>query len=189
MKFILNIALLIVTALYPILVFLLIDQIDFKWLAVTMAFAILLRMVVFKANAGNVTSYVFCIAAVCLLLTAVFDFKPGLYWYPIIINLGLFLIFALSLWKKPTIIERFARLREPELPDFAIAYTEKVTKVWCLFFLINMSISIYTAVLADVTVWSLYNGLIAYLLMGTLMLGEWLVRIRVRKKHEQNNVI
>ncbi|HHO0373892.1 TPA: hypothetical protein ACRR6V_001885 [Enterobacter hormaechei] len=31
------------------------------------------------------------------------------------------------------------------------------------------------------SLWTLWNGMIAYLLMGTLMAGEWLVRQRVKK--------
>ncbi|MWT62322.1 DNA gyrase subunit B, partial [Escherichia coli] len=34
---------------------------------------------------------------------------------------------------------------------------------------------------ADIRLWTLWNGMIAYLLMGTLMAGEWLVRQRVMK--------
>ena len=79
-------------------------------------------------------------------------------------------------------IERFARLQEPEFSDTAIAYTRKVTMVWCGFFVLNGSASLYTALFTDMATWTLYNGLIAYLLLGLLFIGEYLVRLRVKAR-------
>ncbi|MEL2256273.1 hypothetical protein AAER79_32680, partial [Klebsiella pneumoniae] len=56
-----------------------------------------------------------------------------------------------------------------------------VTQVWCGFFIINGAIALFTVLHADISLWTLWNGMIAYLLMGTLMAGEWLVRQRVKK--------
>ena len=95
-------------------------------------------------------------------------------------NLGLLYIFGFSLYKKPSVIETLARLQEPELDDFAVKYTEKVTWVWCLFFCVNGSIALYTALCSSIAQWTLYNGLISYILIGTLMSVEWLVRWKVK---------
>jgi len=58
----------------------------------------------------------------------------------------------------PSMIERLARLREPRLPQAAIAYTRRVTQVWCVFFAINGAIALVTAIWASDQVWALYNG-------------------------------
>ena len=78
-------------------------------------------------------------------------------------------------------IEVFARIKEPELSEQAIAYTRKVTMVWVCFFLINGSISLYTLELSR-EVWVLYNGLISYVLMALIFAIEWVVRQRVKGK-------
>ncbi len=44
-------------------------------------------------------------------------------------------LFSASLLQKQTLVERLARLQEPELPDSGVRYTRTVTKVWCGFFL------------------------------------------------------
>lgn len=107
----------------------------------------------------------------------------GLLWYPSAINLGMLLIFAYSVLHPPTVIERLARLTDPNLPEHAVSYTRKVTLVWCAFFVINGSISVWTALFASTETWTLYNGLIAYILMGLLFALEWVVRYFYRKRH------
>lgn len=39
-----------------------------------------------------------------------------------------------------------------------------------------------TALYGDMALWTAWNGMIAYLLIGALMAGEWLVRRRVMKR-------
>jgi uncharacterized membrane protein len=106
--------------------------------------------------------------------------KNGLKLYPVIINLSLLFLFASSLLTEMSFIERLARIREPDLPEKAVSYTRKVTQIWCVFFVINASIALATVVLADDTLWLWYNGVVAYVLIGILMAGEWLVRQRVK---------
>ena len=96
--------------------------------------------------------------------------------YPVAVNLGMLLLFGLSLAFPPSMIERFARLGEPDLPPAAVGYTRRVTQLWCVFFVANGAVAAYTALHASRDVWALYNGLVAYLLMGGLFAGEWLFR-------------
>jgi uncharacterized membrane protein len=96
--------------------------------------------------------------------------------YPAGISVALLAVFALSLHTPPTIIERLARLRRPNLPDEAVRYTRHVTEVWCAFFAVNASIAAWSAVAASREVWALYNGLVAYVAIGALFFGERLVR-------------
>jgi uncharacterized membrane protein len=96
--------------------------------------------------------------------------------YPAAVNFGLLALFCLSLIFPPSMIERFARLGEPDLPRAAMRYTRRVTQVWCLFFAGNGAAALYTALYAGRDAWALYNGFVAYLLMGALFGGEWLVR-------------
>ncbi|EEW0242239.1 hypothetical protein K7B81_RS09740, partial [Escherichia coli] len=63
-----------------------------------------------------------------------------------------------------------------------VRYTRHVTQIWCGFFIINGGIALFTALYADMSLWTAWNGMIAYLLMGTLMAGEWLLRRQVMKR-------
>jgi len=101
--------------------------------------------------------------------------------YPVMVNLGMLAYFGSSLLHPPSAIERIARISEPDLPPQAIIYTARVTMVWCLFFVINGAIALYTAIWSSLEIWTLYNGLIAYLAMGLLFSVEYLIRRHVRE--------
>ena len=117
--------------------------------------------------------------AFCLLL-ALFDSPLLLRWYPVLISAFMLGLFGLSLIVGPPIIERLARLREPQLPAKAIVYTRKVTIVWCVFFFCNGLLAAALTLWAPLSWWMLYTGLISYGLMGLLFAIEWLIRQRVR---------
>ena len=103
--------------------------------------------------------------------------------YPVTISLILLSCFSYSLLHPPAIITRIAQSLEKEpLSTAIIAYTRKVTIAWCVFFVMNATISLYTALYTSTVVWSLYNGLLSYLFMGLLFAGEWLVRYFVKKR-------
>jgi uncharacterized membrane protein len=99
--------------------------------------------------------------------------------YPASISVSMLILFAATLVYPPTMIERFARLQERELSPQGVRYTRRVTEAWCAFFAINGAIAVYTAAFASREAWTLYNGLVAYLLMGALFVGERLLRRRV----------
>lgn len=101
-------------------------------------------------------------------------------YYPVAVNLALLCAFGITLRHPPSMIERFARLREPHLDARAVSYTRRVTQVWSGFFAANAAVATATAAAGDPAVWAFYNGFLAYVLMGALFLGEWLVRRRVR---------
>lgn len=112
-------------------------------------------------------------------LAALINSELLLRLYPVAVSISLLVVFALSLYKSQTLVERFARLREPNLPPEGVAYTRRVTQVWCVFFIGNGSVAAYTAFFASREIWSLYNGFIAYLLMGLLFASEYLWRRHV----------
>ncbi|MCE9687936.1 hypothetical protein LZP73_17305 [Shewanella sp. AS16] len=99
-----------------------------------------------------------------------------LLYYPVVINLSMLALFGYSLRQGPSMIERFARLKEPTLPAEAIPYLQRVTRLWCGLFVVNGIMAAYTAAFSSLATWTLYNGLISYLLMGLLLGGEWLYR-------------
>jgi uncharacterized membrane protein len=64
-----------------------------------------------------------------------------------------------------------------------LPYLRKVTLVWLGFFVANAAISAATAMSGSLELWTLYNGLISYLIMAGLFAGEWIVRGFVHAAH------
>ncbi|SPJ34282.1 hypothetical protein [Kushneria phyllosphaerae] len=123
-------------------------------------------------------------AVVMLLLLALLlggQAELGIRLYPVMINVSLALIFLGSLRSTP-LIERLARLSEPDLPPEGVRYTRRVTWVWGIFMTLNAVIALVLALWAPLHVWQVWTGAISYLLAALLMAGECLVRRRVRRK-------
>ncbi|MDE1183535.1 hypothetical protein [Paraburkholderia sp.] len=99
--------------------------------------------------------------------------------YPSLVNLGLLVAFGATLVRGPSMIEKFARLGTRELTEGAIRHTRRVTQIWCAFFALNGAFSAYTAFCWSGDAWSLYNGAIAYGLIGVLLVGEIIWRYLV----------
>ena len=109
------------------------------------------------------------------------DETTALLYAPAAVNGALALLFTWSVLRPPPIIEQIARLQEPELPPAGVRYCRQVTLVWIGFFLLNGGISLWTA-RAALEWWTVYNGLLSYLGIGALFVGEYLIRQRVRQR-------
>jgi uncharacterized membrane protein len=104
---------------------------------------------------------------------AVTNSELMLRFYPALVNLGLLAAFGATLARGPSMIERFARMQEPDLDARGVAYTRRVTQLWCGFFVLNGAFSAYTACAFSRDGWALYNGALAYGLVGVLLAGEF----------------
>ncbi len=93
--------------------------------------------------------------------------------YPILVNGGMLVAFGATLCGGgPSMIEKFARLRAPDLDARAVRYTRRVTQLWCVFFALNGTVSMAIAVWGSRAQWAFYNGVVAYLLIGALIVAE-----------------
>ncbi|MFT4174617.1 MAG: hypothetical protein QM639_18770 [Rhodocyclaceae bacterium] len=169
------------TLAYPFLVYYGLGHVAPAWLAALPLLLGLLRLASGRRDA--LTWAALGCAAVVAVPTLLANSALPLKLYPVLVNAVMLCLFGLSLRYPPTLVERIARLREPDLDARGVRYTRTVTKVWCLFFIANGSISALTAVAGSDRQWALYNGLISYVLMGLLFAGEWCVRQRVRRHH------
>lgn len=98
--------------------------------------------------------------------------------YPVIMVLTVLVAFATSLRRTP-LVESIARRMGETLDGHGVAYCRKVTWVWTVFLSVHLAVTIST-VFASYEIWAVYNGFVAYVLMGALFVGEWVVRKRVR---------
>lgn len=163
------------TLLYPLAVWIGLARFEPRWVAL-----FLLALALLRAIASREKVWLVAAAGACGLVLASWFSNDGLplKLYPVLVNLALLTVFAVSLRHPPTVIERLARLQTPDLPAAAIPYVTRVTRAWCLFFVLNGGIALWTALAASDATWALYNGLIAYLLIGAMFLGERLLRPR-----------
>jgi uncharacterized membrane protein len=166
---------------YPLVIWFGHGKIEPRWLAGLLLLAAATRLPSMKINriARWSVAGVLLLALIAVWANVLLPLKL----YPVLVNCAMLAVFGYSLISPPSMIERFARLTEPNLPLAGVAYTRSVTKVWCGFFVINGSIALVTALWASEAVWSLYTGVIAYVLMGVLFVAEFLVRGRFKRLH------
>lgn len=170
--------LVVLTVLYPVVVYASIGRLAPQWLAL-----LLVVLAVVRALTAHEKFWWLAAAGAAVLGLAAWmgDNALMVKLYPVWVNAVMLAVFAYSLVNPPTVVERLARLQEPDLPESGVRYTRKVTLVWCLFFVLNGSAAAITAFFYSDAVWAFYNGLLAYVLMGCLMGGEWLLRPRARQ--------
>lgn len=104
--------------------------------------------------------------------------------YPALISLGVFGMFFGSLFTAQPMVERIARVMHPDLPPQGVVHCRRVTQAWCVLLAANVLVSLYTAFATSLRFWSLYNGVIVYFVFGAMLLGEYLLRLRLRRKWE-----
>lgn len=173
---------------WPFLIWFGLAHHSLQWLLPLMALLLFLRFRLTRRQAGplRVVSQVVAAAGITLCAASyLLKTHHLLLFYPVVVNAVMLAVFGGSLWSAMPIVERLARLREPDLPDAAVRYTRRVTQVWCAFFIFNGGVALFTAIRGDMSVWTAWNGMIAYLLMGLLMAGEWLVRRQMIKRDPQ----
>ncbi len=167
------------TLFYPVIVFFSLPRVDVWQLA--LALVILLTLRFFLQNQTKPFDRILWLTAVAFCFyAAIENSENALRFYPVLVNFALFFWFVASLRYPPPVIERLARLQHPDLPPEGVRYTRKVTQVWCAFFLFNGVAAFYTAIACSMACWTLYNGVIAYILMALLMAIEYMIRLKTQ---------
>ena len=117
------------------------------------------------------------VTAVALVLGFALNASGFVLVVPVAISAMLLLTFGSTLRRgRVPMIERFARLHEAELSEAKVRWCRQWTVAWCVFFVANGGIALVLALAAPLAVWTAYNGLVAYLLMGLLLATEWIAR-------------
>lgn len=116
-----------------------------------------------------------------LVVWGLFLLKANIYFrlYPAVMVALALGVFAVSLRRTP-IVETIARRTGETLDAGAAAYCRKVTQLWTFFLALHLAVTVST-LFASREIWAFYNGFLAYVLMGALLVGEWLVRRKVRR--------
>jgi uncharacterized membrane protein len=95
---------------------------------------------------------------------------------PVALNLGFLFLFGYTLLQGPPIVERFARLIDPDLTSAEIEWCRLWTIIWCGFFATNGLVALILSASGRLTDWVSHNGVVSYVLMGMLFSTEYVCR-------------
>lgn len=160
---------------YPFIVYATLERVNAAWLALPLALLWLARGLTARATQPG-DRLLPAVALIFCLILAVSNSENWLRWYPVLVNGMMLAVFGASLRAGRPIVERLARLRHPDLPPEGVRYTRNVTRTWCVFFALNGAAAAALAAWAPWSWWVAYNGAASYVLMGLLIVGEWLLR-------------
>jgi uncharacterized membrane protein len=169
----------VLTAIYPVLIYFGLSRFEPRILALLLVIVALLRWRKGRtmiSGLGWEGSIALVAPIVLAIATGINNNEISLKLYPVTVNLALLLAFGVTLIKKPSMVERIARLRDSALSAEGVQYTRSVTKIWCAFFALNGIISAWTAFDTSRETWTLYNGFVVYIIIGTIFGVEWLYR-------------
>lgn len=175
---------------YPFTVYLAHDHLDGRQLLAGLLGLFGLRALItvwlFRRHVAKQLSLAFaCMFASAFLLYSDIDIHmTWLRFYPAFLDFLVAAVFFGSLFSSRPLVERFARIIYPDLPASGVAYTRRVTEIWSLSMMLITLVSLGTALWGSLRVWSLFNGLIVYIVMGLIFACEYAVRCRVKSQWE-----
>ena len=165
----------VIIVIYPFIIFYALKQ----NIAVRFLGLVLLAMII-VSFLRNKNTYLFVLGLTLALLVILFNQDIFLKFYPVLMNSAICAIFALSLRKTPLITQIAQKMQKTPLNKKTVEYTQKVTYAWTIFMFVNAINSLITVFLSN-EIWALYNGFISYILIGTMMLVEYIIRKRKEK--------
>lgn len=200
MNLILKIVFALLSVLYPVSVFLCLVVFNvpvkvFSLFIVLIGFTYLLiatgssKSNSFKQKVKD--SFKLFVSSGLLLLAGIFCLATGkdlfIKLYPVFMNAVFLFTFGSTLFIGEPVVFRFACLADKNLKKSLISfrvkkYCFKVTVIWCVFFILNGTAALYTVFCQNDRIWSIYNGGIAYVLMGLLFAVEFIVRMVVNSR-------
>ena len=170
---------------YPLLVYGGLRVLQPRWMALALGAALLTREI-----AGSRRGVSAPLLRPILLVGAIFGlalvFNEGRFFLfvPVLVNLALLVSFARTLFAGPTMVESLARRRFGHVPPEHVGYCRRVTQLWCAFFVANSALILWLALRAPIEYWTVYTGLIAYVLVGTLFAVEMTYRAWRFRRYE-----
>ena len=171
-----------VLALYPFVVYFGIRVLPPTFFALLLAVIVILRGVIARPKERAMVLPVTVLLFAYAIVAAIIGRTQALLYYPVLVNATLCIVFAWSLRTGDPLLLRIVRARGTPINDHAVRYLTRLTIVWATFFAMNALVALWTTT-ATLQIWTLYNGLISYVLVGTLGLFEWLYRIHYKRKH------
>ena len=179
----LKLVLTLVLALFPLVVYMGYQHWGLSKL-IWVLIAILIVRLLLTANSKPWVNYglivVLLLVGGWLMMT---DNADLLFYYPVLMNWTMALLFLASLFREKTLVETMAAMVVKKIPAYAANYMRQLTKLWGLVLIINGGVAAYTACCLSVTTWAFYNGFLSYVLMLLLMVAEMIFRRFYRRRY------
>jgi uncharacterized membrane protein len=161
---------------YALGVYLFHDQVSATVFIAAALGLIALRMLLWRSPIARLWRLPLVAAAVVIMIVALADQHMATKAYPVVMNLAAASVFAISLVRPPSLIELFARIRRPGLPEGADGYCRKLTMIWAAWLGVNAVIAAALGEWASLQIWTLWTGVLSYIGSGTLFFGEMAYR-------------
>jgi uncharacterized membrane protein len=167
---------------YPILVYVGREQVPFL-VFVSIACLLLLSRAFFSpSDTMRVFRFPLLLAAIAIGALALIDAAIAAKAYPAVLSGIVAAVFANSLRHPPSLIERIARIRNPDLTVAARSYCRGVTWVWTLWLSANAVIATALGLWGTLGLWALWTGVISYLVLAALFVGEMMLRPAISRR-------
>lgn len=165
--------------LYPLFIHLGIAHVAPQHLAIlVLVIAVLRLLVTRKRKSLNLKAFTpFVLVGLASAVIVFFSNNALLLLHiPTLVNLGLFIVFLRSYFRPPTVIENFARMEYPVMPENAVRYCARVTLVWSASLLLCTCICFYLAQFGSRSTWLVWSSVGIYTYHGIVFGVEYLVR-------------
>ncbi len=171
----------IFVVLYPFIVYFGIRYLPPSFFGVMLAVVLAMRFGVLVPEERPVLLPILAVFVAYAVAAAALQSVTMLLYYPVLVNFSLCAVFANSLRHEESILLRLIRARGIRVSKYGPKYIHRLTAGWAIFFAVNGIIAIWTTTLS-MEAWTAYNGLIAYLIVGTLIGGEMIFRRYYKKR-------
>ena len=166
---------------YPFLVYFGIQFLPPSFFGLVLIVLLAMRLGVLLPDERRVFVPMLLVFLVYAAATAISDNAKMLLFYPALVNFSMCIVFLNSLRGDESLLLRIVRARGVEINEYVPRYLYRLTALWAGFFVINGLVSIWTISLS-LQAWTLYNGLISYMVVAVLAGGELLFRRHFKKR-------
>jgi uncharacterized membrane protein len=171
----------VLLALYPFVVFFGLKFLPPSFFGILLALVLLIRLGIIPASARAAALPAIAVLLIYAVTAAVLGSEQSLLYYPVIVSVLLLVLFAGSLRQEEPFLLRVVRASGMPISEHGPRYLWHLTGVWAVFFAFNGLVAAWTTT-QSIETWTLYNGLISYLLAALLMTGEYLFRHYYKRK-------
>lgn len=168
-------------AVYPLAVYFGLQYFPPAFFGIVLAVLLALRFGVLRPDERTVLLPILLLFFAYAVTTAVLASQTMLLLYPCAVNFSLAAIFLTSLRSPEPLLLRIVRARGMPISVHGPMYLRRLTAVWAGFFVVNGLVALWTTRLS-IEAWTLYNGLIAYIIVGVFAAGEFVFRGYYKKR-------
>ena len=168
-------------ALYPFIIYFGLKTLPPSAFGLILAVLLLMRFGIIRPEERKTAVPMILILLAYAVASTLVGSVAMLLYYPVLVNAILFVLFAASLRSGDPLLLRIVRARGIPMSDHGPRYLTRLTGVWAVFFVVNGLVALWTTT-ASIEIWTLYNGMISYLLVGALILGEITFRRHYKRR-------